>query len=108
MSDATPDASVGELLSALARDMGILVRQEIQLARTEITLKAKEVVRNSAALGAVLPLWLAALIVGAVFTLGGYIFAQRGLSGLRRVDPLPEQAVSSLNADVNWAKEQIR
>ena len=61
-----------------------------------------------AALWLVLPVWLAALIVGAVICAGGFGFISAGLIGLRRIQLRPEQTVETLNADVAWAKEQVR
>lgn len=129
MADAV-EPSVGELLGNLARDTGALVRQELQLATAEMYVKSKRVGRNAgliaiggalglagvlvllaaaiAALTLVLELWLAALIVGALVCAVGFAFVSAGLSGLRRIQLRPEQTLETLNADVAWAKEQIR
>lgn len=131
MLDATkPEASVGDLLGNLARDMGVLVRQEVRLASTEMTLKAKAFARNTllvvlggalgiagllvliaaaiAALDTLLPLWLSALIIGVVIIAVGYAFIRKGLNAIRHFDPLPEQTLETLRADLAWAKEQVR
>jgi len=44
------ERSLGELFGDLARDMGVLVRQEINLATTEMTHKATSVGRELAVL----------------------------------------------------------
>jgi len=122
--------SIGELLGNLARDTGTLVRQEIQLASAEMQVKARKVARNAgliavggaltlagglalliaaiAGLALVIPLWLAALILGVVICGGGYAFVRVGLRGLREIQMRPEQTIQTLNADVAWAKEQVR
>ncbi len=124
------EATVGELLSALARDTGVLVRQEVQLAASEMTAKAKIAVRNTAlvvaggalihagllaliiagvvGLETVLPLWLSAVILGVAVMSAGFAFVQKGLGALRRLDAIPGQALGTLKADVVWAKEQLR
>ena len=82
------DESLGNLFSRLSEQASTLIRQEIQLAQTEMTRKATKAGRNAAfiALGAVIALganlslvaalilvlaqvmaaWLAALIVAVV------------------------------------------
>jgi hypothetical protein len=58
-----------------------------------------------AALALVLPLWAAALVVGAV------LFAAAGIAGLvskkqlQRTDPVPQQTVDSVKQDINEVKE---
>jgi Putative Actinobacterial Holin-X, holin superfamily III len=130
MVEGQPEPSVGDLLSALARDTGVLMRQELQLVTTEMTLKARIFARNTgliafggalalagglalltaciAALHLVLPLWLSALIVGVVVTAAGYAFMMKGISALKHIDAVPAQTLSTLSADVAWAKEQVR
>ena len=43
MQRRSDDRSLGELFGDLARDMGILVRQEVRLATTEMSDKASRV-----------------------------------------------------------------
>ncbi len=124
------EPSVGELLGALARDTGVLMRQELQLASTEMTLKARAFARNTgliafggalalagglallaaaiAALHLVLPLWLSALIIGVAVTGIGYAFISKGLTALKQIDAVPAKTLETLHADVAWAKEQVR
>ena len=131
MPDAIkPDPSVGELINTLAQDMGVLVRQEVRLASAEMSLKAKQLARSTslvvlggalgiagllglvgaaiAALDTVLPLWLSALVIGLVVLGAGYAFIRKGLNAITHLDPLPEQTLETLRADVAWAKEQVR
>ncbi|HUY75304.1 MAG TPA: phage holin family protein [Ktedonobacterales bacterium] len=123
------DRSLGDLGSELARQMSTLVRQEVNLARTEMTQKAKTVARDVAlmviggvvALGAYLallamcvlglvqigvPYWLSALIVAVVFGAVAYFLFQLGMSGLKRTNMAPQQTIETLKEDVTWAREQ--
>ena len=130
MLEAQAEPSVGDLLRALARDTGVLIRQELRLAGTEMSAKAERVAHNAAVIatgGALalagvlallaaaiaglatqLPLWASALIVGLVVMAAGYLLVNRGLSAMKRIDPLPVETINTLKADAEWAKEQVR
>ncbi len=54
-----------------------------------------------------IPMWLAALIVGLVVAGIGYLLIQRGLSALKAVDLAPKQTIETIKEDVEWAKTQI-
>jgi xanthine/uracil permease len=124
------DRSLGELFADLARDMGVLVRQEIGLASTELTHKATRAGRELAtiAVGGViayagllailaaiiiglatagLPWWLAALVVGVVVALIGGALVQRGLAALKHADFAPRETMQTLKEDTQWAKDQM-
>jgi len=130
MQQPTNERSLGDLFGDLARDMGTLVSQEVALARTEITETASRVAKDIAVLAvgglvayagllaiiaAVIfliadrgvPLWAAALIVGAVVAVVGYVLVQRGISALKQQDLTPRQTIQSIKEDTQWAKEQI-
>lgn len=123
------DRSLGELFSELSNETTTLVRQEIALAKTEMTEKATEAGKNVGFLvagGAVayaglltliatlvivlgqigVPWWLSALIVGIAVTGIGYVLVQRGLSNLKNLDPKPARTVETLQEDKEWAKDQ--
>jgi len=130
MQTRKDDRSLGELFGDLARDMGVLVRQEVGLATTEMTHKASRMARNVAVLAvgglvayagmlailaaiiialaaAGLTWWLAALVVGVVVTIVGGVLVQRGLDALKRADLTPSQTMQTLKEDTRWAKEQM-
>jgi uncharacterized membrane protein len=110
--------------------MTLLVRQEIQLARVEMSDKISRVTTNviSVAAGgfvaylgglalvaalilairdlANISLAVSALIVGAVLAIIGYVMLQKGMKELKRVDLAPRRTVETLKDDVQWAKEQ--
>ena len=124
------ERSIGELFGALSQDVALLVRQEGQLAKTEMQQKLNQVTRDlvSLASGGVVALegglaitaaiilllidpiglkpWLAALIVGAVMGLIGWMMLQKGLKDLKRTDPTPRRTVDTIKDDIQWAKEQ--
>jgi hypothetical protein len=125
------DRSLGQLFGDLTRQMTTLVRQEIELARTEMTAKAGAAGRDAAMVGAggallyaaflglmatvVLGLvqagvtpWLAALIVAVVVGVAGGLLVQRGRSGLANADLAPARTVETIRDDADWAKERVR
>jgi uncharacterized membrane protein YqjE len=119
--------SFGELLSGLAADTSLLVKQEIELAKVEVSAKAKQAGKGAGMLAgagvaglmalftltillivildAFLELWLAALIVLIIW---GAIAAVLALTGKKKLQeaapPVPEQTTQTLKEDVQWAK----
>jgi len=123
------DRSIGDLFGDLSRETSNLVRQEMQLAKTELSAKAGQVGKDVGflavgglvayagllAIGAAiilllaavgLPAWLAALIVGLIVAGIGYYLVQRGLTALKRQDLTPRQTIETIKEDAEWAKEQ--
>jgi hypothetical protein len=130
MQETRDDRSLGELLGDLAQQTATLARQEVELAKTEMTQKASRVGRDLGFLaigGAVayagflailaaliialavngVPWWLAALLVGVVVAGVGYVLVQKGLAALKREELAPRQTIETLKEDKDWAKEQI-
>lgn len=131
MQQRREDQTIGDLFSELSREMTTLVRQEIDLARIEMTQKASRVGRNVAFLaagGAVVyagvlaimaaiilglaalgvALWLSALVVGLIVVGGGYFLVNQALTSLKQEELAPRQTIRSLNEDKEWVKEQLR
>jgi hypothetical protein len=125
------DRSLGELFAELSRDTTTLVRQEIALARTEMTQKATRVGKDVAflavggavayagllafvgacilALHRIIPHWtLSALIVSVVVAGIGYVLVRKGLDNLREGNLAPTQTLDTLKQDARWAKEQTQ
>ena len=124
------ERSLGELFSDLTRDMSRLIRQETQLATTEMTQKATRAGKSAGVLagGALiayagffallwaivygltslfgLPLWASFLIVAIIVLAIGGFMAWRGYDTLRKTDLMPRQTVETLKEDAQWAKEQ--
>jgi MFS family permease len=125
------DQSIGELVKDLAGETSTLVRQEIDLAKAEVTDRGKRLGKGAAILGAAalvgllaggaltacliaaldlaMATWLAALIVTVVFAA---IAAALAVTGRKRIQeaapPVPEQAIDSVKEDVQWAKTRTR
>jgi uncharacterized membrane protein len=130
MPELKQERSIGELFGQLSQDMTLLVRQEIQLARTEMSDKISRLTSNLISVGAGgfvaylgglalvaavilalrdlanISLAVSALIVGAVLAIIGWVMLQRGLKEMKRVDLAPRRTVETLKDDVQWAKEQ--
>jgi hypothetical protein len=125
------ERSSGELVKDLSQQTSELVRQELALAKAEMTEKAKAAglgigMFGSAGLIAVLGLaaltaaailglatavdpWLAALIVGVIYLLAAGVQALVGRSQVQRATPpAPEQTVESVKEDVEWAKTRAK
>jgi uncharacterized membrane protein YqjE len=119
------DRPVGELLRELSEQTSTLVRQELELARLELTQKGKRAgigvgmfggagALGFYALGAltaaiVLVLatamkgWLAALIVAAAYAVVAGALALMGKTQVQQATPpLPQQATHSVKEDVRW------
>jgi putative superfamily III holin-X len=130
MDTVREERPLGELVGQLTRETRDLVRKEVHLAATEMRQKA-EVAKTQAkwigiggalantglivvaaaiviALDALMPLFLAALIVAAAFLGAGYWFAQKGAHELSEIKPMPERALMSLKENKVWLREQLR
>ncbi len=124
------DRTLGDLFSDLSRDFRTLVRQEIDLAKVESTEKAKKAAKHvgfiaaggfvayagfvvllvgvAYLLGTFLPMWLAALIVGAAAAVAGYALVQSGLSGLKNTDFSLKHTAESIKEDQEWLKQEVK
>jgi uncharacterized membrane protein YqjE len=125
------EESVGELLGQLSSDISTLVRQEIALARVEMSEKGKTIgkgvgmlggasVAGLAMLGALtttliallaqaMDVWIAALIVTVLWGVVAAVLVQLGRKQLKEAaPPKPEQTIETIKEDVQWAKTQMR
>jgi hypothetical protein len=128
------EKSLPSLFSDLARETVDLVRQEMALARAEISQKITSAERGLVALviggviilaglmlllqaivnalGMALPAetapWLAPLIVGAVVAVIGYLMLRGGRAKLQPDNLMPHRTVDSLRRDAAVAQETVR
>ena len=130
MAQVRDERSLGDLFSDLSRETTTLVRQEVQLAKAELTQSATEAARGIGMLvagGAVAyagllflllaivfglieagwDAWLSALVVGLVVVAIGAILVLRARESLKPANLAPRRTVETLKEDQEWAKEQI-
>ncbi len=126
MQTGKDERSLGELFGDLAGQTGLLVREEVALAKAELTQSATRAGKDIGvlviggavayagllvllatlilALATALPAWLAALIVGLVVVGIGAALLQRGRAALAHLDLAPRQTLATLAADVDAVK----
>jgi xanthine/uracil permease len=130
MAQVRDERSLGDLFSDLSRETTTLVRQEVQLAKAELSQSATEAARGIGMLvagGAVAyaglfflllaivfglieagwDAWLSALVVGVVVVAIGAILVLRARESLKPANLAPRRTVETLKEDQEWAKEQI-
>ncbi len=129
--DDLRDQPVAELLKQLSEQTSTLVRQEMELAKVELTHKGKAAGLGAGLLGGgglfglfafavltaaiVLALatamdaWLAALIVAIAYGAVAGVLALTGKERLQEATPpVPEEATESVKEDVEWAKSAAK
>ena len=121
------DRPIGEVTSALTRDLSLLVRQELELAKAEMAEKGRVAAPGFGMIGGAglmalmaagaltacavlvlslfLPNWLSALLVAVALAGLAYLFAVRGKDQIGKAGTLiPEQTIETIEEDVEWAK----
>jgi hypothetical protein len=124
------NASLGELLGDVTRDLTTLMRQELELAKAEVKQEVTKTGKGAGMLAgagfagymvllfASIALWWglanvmdqgwAALIVAGVWALIGALLAVTGRAQLRAVHPKPERTVDTLKQVPEALKGQER
>jgi hypothetical protein len=126
------DRPTGELLKELSDQTTTLARQEVELAKAELTEKGKQAGKGAGMFGgaglfgvtaflaltacviallatALDHVWLAALIVAVVYAAVAGVLAITGKQKVQEAaPPVPEQAKESVKEDVQWAKTQAK
>ncbi|WP_199430114.1 phage holin family protein [Qaidamihabitans albus] len=128
---ALEDRSVSQLVSDMSEQVSRLVRDEMKLAVTEMQHKGKRFGAGAGLAGAagvtalfgaatliaaavlalalVLPGWASALIIGGGLLLVAGVLGLVGKSQVQRaVPPVPEEATTSVQRDVESVKERVR
>ena len=131
MQQTRDDRSLGELFGDLTRSLSTLIRQELDLARTEMTARAGRLSSGAAMVGvggallyaavlggmAVLILglielglapWLAALVVTIGIAAVGAVLVAIGRDALKKADLVPRRTIESVREDAEWAKERFQ
>ncbi|HSJ16313.1 MAG TPA: phage holin family protein [Longimicrobiales bacterium] len=132
------DRSLGELLRELSTEGRTLVRQEVELAKTEMSEKVSVYTSNAASLatgGALLlfaglalstaiiyglivlldsfmafeiAVWLAPLLFAVVVGLVGWSMISKAKQTLARESVIPQQTVTTLREDKQWLQSKVR
>jgi uncharacterized membrane protein YqjE len=120
---------LGDVVGEIAKDLESLVRQELQLAKTEAKQEATKAGKGVGLLGAagvagylallflsvflmfVLADWFdsltwSALVITALWTVIAAVLAMSGKKTLKKANPKLETTQRTLKEDVQWAKEQ--
>jgi uncharacterized membrane protein YqjE len=125
------DRSLGELFSDLSQQTAELIRQEMRLAKAELSEKAADVGRHAMligagvafALAAVVTLagavtlilielglapWLAAVLAAAAMGAIAFVLAQSGITALKSKSIAPVETMHSLKETTQWLKNGTR
>jgi hypothetical protein len=118
---------LGEVAKELTGDVSLLIRQEIELAKAEMTQKGRTAASGLGMFGGAgivvlcaagaltaflvllfsifLPEWAAALIIGAVLAAVAYLLVRQGKERVSDAGkPIPEQTIETVKEDVEWTK----
>ncbi len=120
---------VSDLFRELMTELKVLLQQELQLFKLEISHKASQagkdvafiaigggiayagllVILAAAVLGLalIIPGWASALIVGVAVMGAGYVLIHKGLSDLKTMKATPEQTIASLKETKQWTTHAI-
>ena len=129
MATRAEDRSLSELLADVTGEIATLFRKEVELARAETSEQVSRAAKAGAMLGAaavvgfltlillafaaawglseVVPEGVAFLIVGVVFGIVAAALASAGKKKIASVNPMPDQTVQTLKADVQVAKDSF-
>lgn len=122
------DRSLGEIVGSVTSDFGALIRQELELAKTEMKQEATRAGRGAGLLTGAgvaghlvlvfvslfvmfllddwMPLEVAALITGAIWLIVAGVLAAMGRRALAKSNPALPQTQRSLKEDAAWARQQ--
>lgn len=126
---AAPDKSITELISALSGQLSTLLRQEVQLARAEVTAGVRAMARDAVILAiaaasglaaffcgvavAVLVLvewgvsaWAAAGLIALLLALTSGLLISYRLNAMRRRHVIPMEAVRTAKETAQWLKAE--
>ena len=120
----------GDLIQQLAKETSTLVRQEIELAKAEVSEKGRQAGKGVGMFGAagivallalgaltaaailaldlVVAGWLAALIVAAIYGAAAGLLALAGKGRVQEATPPAPQTVETVKEDIEWAKTRGR
>jgi predicted phage tail protein len=123
------ERSIADVLGDLFRDGSDLVRQEIELAKTEMRENVSRITRDGVGvaiggalafvgllalvaaailgLAEVMPAWAAALIVGGALALIGLVMVMANIRAIRETGLAPHKTMETLREDARMVKEKF-
>jgi hypothetical protein len=127
---AEEPGSLGEIISDISAGLSQLFRQEVDLAKAELKAEASKAGKAAGmfggagfagmltaimlsfalafALGNVMDLGWAALIVAVIWGIAATVLFVIGRGQARTVSPVPQQTVETLKEDAKWLKNPTR
>ena len=136
-SNLRDERSIGDLIKELQSESSSLVRQEVELAKSEVAETARVYARNAAKLGiggvllvaalfgglitinraltAILAgmvgvdtaIWLAPLMLTVVLAIAGWTMLNGALERIRNQSLVPERTTTTLKEEKQWLKHRI-
>ena len=128
VAGAQDERSLGEIVGDLSHDLTTLVKQELELARTELKAEAAKAGKGAGMLGGAgvagllalilgsfalaylldnwMPVELAFLIVTLLWAIVGAVLAARGRRELKNANPQLPETQQTLKEDAQWARAQ--
>ena len=129
MSLYQEERPLSDLFRDLMNETKILIQQEIQLLKLEMSQKATQAGKDVAflavggalvyagllvlvaaatlGLALVIPGWASALIVGLVVVGIGYGLIQKGISDLKNINPAPQKTIDSVKETKQWTTNAL-
>lgn len=120
--------SIGQIVGDISQDMSTLIKQEMDLAKSELKQEVGKVGKGAGMLGGAglagwftlfflsfaltylldnfLPVELAALIVAVLWGIVAAVLAMRGRKEIKAANPQLPTTQQTLKEDVKWAKTQ--
>jgi len=120
--------SIGEIVGDISKDMSTLIRQEMDLAKSELKQEVGKLGKGAGMFGGAglagfftlfflslaltylldnwLPVELAALIVALLWGTAAAVLALRGRQEIKEANPQLPTTQQTLKEDVQWAKTQ--
>ena len=105
------ERSIGQLLKELTQESSTLLKQEVNLAKTEMSEKASRIGANLGEVAVFMnqevAVWLAPLIVGGILAAVGYSLIKKALATLKQESITPQKTTQSLQENKEWLKQKI-
>jgi uncharacterized membrane protein YqjE len=124
----TDQRSLGDIVGDIAEDLSTLLKQEVDLAKTELKQEAAKAGKGAGLLGGAgvaghlvlvflsltlmflldnwMPIELAALIVAAVWGIAAAVMGLMGKKALQQTNPQLPKTQQTLKEDAAWARAQ--